>query len=448
MVLYAPGWARLSTDQEARGVERALAQTGSPGGGLAGELVRRGRAASRAWEDLATRPFEPECLTLYLSNRCNLACRYCYSAPEEEARAGLRVLGDASFPVLSEAAVAAAARRVAAWCAAKGRPLTLVLHGGGEPTLHWELLGRVRSICLREAELAGVGLWSYIATHGVLAESRVRWLARNFDLIGLSCDGPPDIQAANRPAASGGDTSRAVERTAGILNGENAAFSVRATITPETTARQADIVEYFHAVLRARTIRFEPAYSGRRRNGDRFRTADADSFVKHFLEAETTAKRRGCDLQISGVRLDEIHGPFCTPLRDVLQVTPDGKASACFLSTGSGDAADEAMATGGFNRNTGEFEVDTRRAAAARLQAARIPVRCRECHNVHHCARECPDVCLLTDDADEGASEGFRCRVQKLWSRHVIFEMAAAAMNEQEGEVWQQRAAEAFSDSH
>ena len=106
------------------------------------------------------------------------------------------------------------------------------------------------------------------------------------------------------------------------------------------------------------------------------------------------------------------------------------------------------MATGGFNRNTGEFEVDTRRAAAARLQAARIPVRCRECHNVHHCARDCPDVCLLTDDADEGASEGFRCRVQKLWSRHVIFEMAAAAMNEQEGEVWQQRAAEAFSDSH
>jgi uncharacterized protein len=336
----------------------------------------------------------------------------------------LPVLTKASFPVLSEEAIKAAARLVAGCCATKGKPLTLVLHGGGEPTMHWELLQRVWTTCSTIAHENGVSLWSYIATHGVLAEDRVRWLAGHFNLIGLSCDGPPAIQNENRPSAANTATSATVERTAQVLKSQAADYVIRSTITPEAVTRQTEILEYLCDRLSARTVRFEPVYDGRRTSGGQFQPKDADAFVSHFLKARTVAEERGCDLQLSGVHVNEIHGPFCNPLRQVLQLTPDGKASACFLSVGNDDVADNTMVMGRLDPITGTFLIDQERVALQRQQAAQIPAHCEECHNIYHCARDCPDICLLAGHSAPEASEGFRCRVQKLVARHEIFEMA------------------------
>ncbi len=433
VVLYAPGSARTATPLLALQVEDSLA--GRPGASLnanriARELERYGRAAERAWQDLATRRFEPECLTLYLSNQCNLACGYCYSAPPAGApsrvNSGLTVLNDSAFPILPEAAISAAARLVASHCAAKGRPFTLVAHGGGEPTLHWHRLQEAWTVCAAIAEEHCVPFWSYIATHGVISADRARWLAAHFHLVGLSCDGPPDIHDVNRPSAANTSTSAAVERAALVLSREGAEYIVRATITPESFARQAEILNYLCDRLLAKTARFEPAYHGHRTPGRRLQPEDAVTFVDHFLEAQAIARQCGCDLGISGVRLDEIHGPFCNPLRDVLQLTPDGRASACFLSVGNQEGFDNAMEMGCVDPASGAFLIDRERAASQRLRAARVSARCRECHNVHHCARDCPDVCLVAPDSGPEPPEGFRCRMQKLLARRQILEMAEA----------------------
>jgi hypothetical protein len=44
--------------------------------------------------------------------------------------------------------------------------------------------------------------------------------------------------------------------------------------------------------------------------------------------------------------------------------------------------------------------------------------------NVYHCARDCPDVCLLTAGRERVEAPGFRCRVQKLLAHELIREMA------------------------
>ena len=434
VVLYTPGHAYATSRSVAHQVEQLFTvdSPGASGGAraLANDLTRHGRTAQRAWHDLAERPFEPECLTLYLSNRCNLACSYCYAAPVDVTRARERLRMDRepalneSFPILSEPVIAAAARLVAGHCAAKGKPLTLVLHGGGEPTVHWDLLTRVWEMAARIARDSGIRLWSYIATHGVLSEDRARWLGRHFNLVGLSCDGPPDIHDANRPSATHSATSAAVARTAQVLTSEGGAYVVRATITPASVTRQTEIVDYLCDRLFARAVRFEPAYDGRRAGEQQFRPDDASTFVAHYLQARKAARDRGCALDLSGVRIDEIHGPFCNPLRDVLQLTPDGKATACFLSVGNDAALDEVMANGQIDPATGAFRIDYARAAAQRRQAAAIPARCHNCHNVFHCARDCPDVCLLTEDRTGMDEAGFRCRVQKLLAHHLILEQA------------------------
>jgi sulfatase maturation enzyme AslB (radical SAM superfamily) len=441
-ILYTPGQAIATAPSLAAEVEKALGPgdvAASPEARRLAELLeRRGRAALAGWHALAEKRFEPECLTLYLSNRCNLACSYCYAAPADESRARQRLRmysGDGSsaeFPILSEAVVCAAARLVAKNCARKAKPLTLVFHGGGEPTLHFSLLVRLREQIDAIARDHGIGVWAYIATHGVLAEDRARFLAAHFSLIGLSCDGPPDVQNKNRPTASGAATAAVVERTARVFAEAGAAFVVRATVTPANVRRQTDIVEYACERLMARSLRFEPAYHGRHTGRDGFRPEHAEEFVEQFLLARERARERGCELDVSGVRQDEIHGPYCNPLREVLQLTPDGVASACFLSTGEDAPEDALMALGRIDPRTGEFEIDQRRAAELRRRAARVPARCESCLNVFHCARDCPDVCVISASPADEQREGFRCRVQKTLGRIRVAQMAAQTW----GDAW------------
>ncbi len=399
-VFYAPGFSTRAPGHD--GLEAAALE------------------AERAWQALASKPFTPECLTVYLSNRCNLGCRYCFAAPAEPTRANsrLRVIRDdeagADFPILSEAAVAAAARVVARHCARLGKPLTLVLHGGGEPTLHWALLQRVRALVTAIANEHRVASWAYIATHGAISSEQAQWLSEHFDLVGLSCDGPAAIQNANRPFAGGGRTSDLVERTAAILRAARTPFTVRATITPANVWRQADIVRYASRELGAAMVRIEPVYDGRHRHEAHFSRDDAGAFVAGFLDAQAAGLELGCEVGMSGVRGDEIHGPYCNPLRDVLHVTPDGAATACFLSTGEDHGADAPLAMGGFDSASGEFIVDYERASLLRRRATHVPERCHDCLNVYHCARDCPDTCVITVDPSEKQTEGFRCRVQQL----------------------------------
>lgn len=433
-VLYTPGRAVETTPALACEVQEALAAgtiSSSPEARrIAQMLEQRGRAALVAWHELAETRFEPECLTLYLSNRCNLGCSYCFAAPADEGRRRIRLrmspAGEASaeFPILSESVIYAAARLVARNCVSKTKPLTLVVHGGGEPTVHWSLLERVHAQIGRIAEDHGIPLWTYIATHGVLPEERARWLATHFSLIGLSCDGPPDMQNANRPTAGGAPTAEAVERTARAFADAGASYVVRATVTRANVGRQSEIVDHACDRLRARSLRFEPAYDGRHRSPNGFRPEDAEEFVVHFLAACDRAREQGCDLQVSGLRLDEIHGPYCNPLREVLQLTPDGVATACFLCTGGGEPEDAVMALGRLDPATGEFQIDQQRAAELRRRAARVPARCEACVNIYHCARDCPDVCVISADPADEQREGFRCRVQKALGQRRVKEMA------------------------
>ena len=422
-VFYSPGYAVRVAPALAGQVADSL----MPGAGpvsprvraVARELESHGRAACRAWQKMAGRPFEPECLTLILSNRCDLACGYCYAA---RGRIG-------TGPRLSDEIAESAARLVAGRCAAASRPLTTVFHGGGEPTLEWDLLVRLRAMLGRVAAEHAVPVWCHLATHGAIDESRAAWLAGHIDDIGLSCDGPPDVQDAQRPGVTIA-TSALVERTARVLRESGAAFTVRATVTPESVERQEEIVEYARERLGARRIRLEPAYRGRGSSGTQFRPEDAPRFVTHYVRAAETAKAHGCDVEISGARPGAIHGPYCNVLRGVVQVGPGNVASACFLDAGDGVPQSDHLPVGRVLPGAGDLAIDHGRVEVLRRRASAIPAGCMDCINVYHCARGCPDVCLATGagEAADGGWGGFRCRVQRALTTWRVRQMAAGAI--------------------
>jgi uncharacterized protein len=339
-------------------------------------------AEARRWQE---EPFSPECLTLYMNNECNLGCVYCHTDPLP-----------APAPRLGLPAIAAAADVVAGNCQRKGRPLYGVFHGGGEPTLDRRQVEQALVLLEKAATAHGVGLFRYVATNGVMAEEKAAWLARHFDLVGLSCDGPPEIQDHQRPRINGRATAHIVERTAHILQAEGCRYHVRTTITTTTLRRQAKIADYICQQFAPEEIHFEPVYlGGRTTPATGLAAHQAGEFVAHFLQARAIAGQHGILLMTSGSRPDAIHGPYCHVFRHTLNLVPGDVATACFKVTDGPRVEAKGVTIGALNREAGCFEIDHPRVQALRQQLDVAPAYCAGCFNRYHCVRECPDRCPL-----------------------------------------------------
>jgi len=422
-VLYTPGHLTVVKPDVVDAISQAWNGDTSPDEittqQVAAWLQTRAEQTFEQWQQWVTSPFAPESLTIYLSNRCNLACPYCYVSKDRSNTQN----NTQDFPVIQENVVRSAARLVAQHCATQDKPFYVVLHGGGEPALHWELVERIESLTRQIAFQFDIEWFGYIATNGVFSEKKARWLANHFDLIGLSCDGPPDIQDRQRPLQGGKETSHIVERTARIIRESGGSFEVRTTITPQTAERQREIVKYLHEQLRAETIRFEPVYQVRGGGKQGFVPNDAELFVGRFLEAQKEAQARGIELSFSGIRLHEIHSSYCDILRNVLHLNPDGTATACFFSTDGRNSDEAPFVIGRFAEDTGEFVLNRERIETHKRRALEIPKYCYECLNVYHCARGCPEFCSV-NVPHTSPFASFRCQIHQQLAQAWILQAA------------------------
>ncbi len=421
-IFYVPGNFALVKSQVSNSIKQAWKTKKIPKSVEDRELMEWledcAKQAKKKWRKWIEKPFKPECLTLYLSNKCNVACLYCYSSKKDK-RISENLSGESD--IIKEEVVHSASQLVAKNCADKGKPFYLVVQGGGEPTIHWELLGRIVKLTRETAEKFGIGWSSYISTNGVVPKEKARLLARYFTMIGLSCDGPPDIQDSQRPLKNNGKSSKIVEETASVFTKTGARFVVRSTITPETMERQTEIVRYLHETLGASQMRFEPVYY---QGKAMFTPGQANVFLENFLRAREVALSLGCSLSISGVRLNEIHGTYCDILRDVLRLTPDGIATACFYHTDGKKASDLGLDIGYFDSNKNQFILKEEKIALLRRTALNIPQNCQDCINVYHCARVCPEFCYLTSKFPAKTVEIFRCKLQRNLAEAQIIQAA------------------------
>lgn len=386
---YAPG--RLAAVPAARrdAFQRALLRPDHPPAEPEADRLRdRAAAAAADWADRADRPFAPVCLTVYPHNDCQLACAYCFSRPARRA-----------WPRVSLAAVRLAATRVAANCRAAARPMTYVCHGGGEPMLDRPLVAAALAVVEEVAAAHGLALFRYVATNGVLSPAAAHWLAAHFDLVGLSCDGPPAVHDRQRPTARGGaPSSPFVARTAALLRDAGRPFHVRVTVTPDSCADLPRVADYVSHTLRPAEIHVEPAYGPG--SGWDERPDAVDAFAAAFHAGRSAAA--GIPWRTSLVRPGELHAGYCDTLRDVLHLLPDDSLSGCFLAANAIEAGQHGLALG-----TAAAPVERPPAPAAPRPAA-----CAACLNAYHCTGGCPDVCLPADAAADPIG-GFRCRLSR-----------------------------------
>jgi sulfatase maturation enzyme AslB (radical SAM superfamily) len=389
-----------------------------PGEDWAYLLCLQAEQAVAETDRLHQEAFCPECLTLYLNNECNLRCGYCYSAPSRRPAERL-----------SLKTVCAAAEVVAKNCRQKQNDFYVVFQGGGEPTLDDAQIGSALALVESVASDYGVKTFRYLATNGVMPEKRAVWVARSFDLVGISCDGPADIHDGQRTNWEGQGSSSSLERTVNVLKEEGQPLHVRVTITSRSFQHQAEIAEYLCQNFEPVEIIFEPVYFGGRADGSTALDVDqAGEFVNEYLKARAVTDLCGVKLSTSGSRADEIHGPFCNVFRQVLNLVPAkgmlaaapqretgsaDVATACFKTVDAAHARAKGTTVGGLNPQTGHFEIDGGQVRLLRERLSFVPEKCENCFNLFHCAGDCPDRCLLVADDRALWGTGFRCRMQK-----------------------------------
>ena len=150
----------------------------------------------------------PAILQLHVSRHCNLTCSHCYSGSGPSHKGGL-----------GELTVAAAIEDAAA----EGYEVLSI--SGGEPLMDPALF--------RHAERAhAVGLTANVVTNGTLVRPRMaQRLARAFDLVAVSLDGPPQVHDQLRGLDG---AFEAATQGLAALRDAGAAFAIIHTVRSDT----------------------------------------------------------------------------------------------------------------------------------------------------------------------------------------------------------------------
>jgi len=397
-VLYTPGIVHKATSEIIKLIENELESELFIGS--AGKLQRHlesvfhsARDVVARWKRFVEQPFSPTCLTINLSNNCNLDCSYCF------------VEKNSPRNVLDLQLLKATAEAIVKNCVKQNKTFVVVLNGGGEPTYDWQRLIQAIAIVDKMAKTYKIDLFKYIATNGVLEKKQVLWLAENFDLLSISCDGPPEIHDELR----GWGTSEKIAETVKILNRSNSRFQIRTTVTKNTLPLQESIAEYLITVLNSGHIVYEPEYSAKE---TKFSLEDAAEFTKNFIKAESFAKQHNCSLAFSGVRINELHGPYCHVLRDTVHINTKGQLVNCFY-----------RAENPLRRDLISLVANGEEENIFKKSLAMAGGDCLECLNLYHCSRGCPDTCSIIENRHLQVSV-FKCQLHRLLAVHWIMEKA------------------------
>jgi uncharacterized protein len=355
----------------------------------------------------------PTMAVLLMTNRCNLACTYCYAA------AGSKAPIDMSWP-MARAVIDAAVENARNNGDAR---FGLSFHGGGEPTLNWSVLRRAvsysRALPLScEVSLASNGVWSSRTTD---------FICRNIDSVTLSFDGVRSVQDSQRPCRSRRSSFDAVLRSIKALDAAGVRYGIRMTVTPAAIDRLPESVEFLRHETGVRAIQIEATFTVQRGVYADLSKEDGARFVDAFLQAARIAADYDVFVAYSAARPWVIAHAFCLASTQSLIATPEGRLVACFEVAGDGHPYADEFSIGRVTPNGIELD----RAAYKRFQKRQETRRtlCRECFCYWHCCGDCASRAMVST-----APNSVRCHINREITKAII-----AGSIEREGGVWMWR---------
>ncbi len=270
-------------------------------------------------------------LVLELTKGCNLRCAYCYYADREDAYQP----ADRMTPEVARQSVEFLLRE-----APTGEPAHLHFFGG-EPFLNFPILEETVLFAEQRAAEEGKRITFEVTTNGTLfGEENIAFLNAHRVKVGVSFDGPPEVQDAARPAARGSSYAKAEPGIRRLLETrEGTDLETHCSVV--LTRAEPDVLRVVKHLegLGFRKILLTPATDLEgRTNG--FREKDIELVLRHYdaladdYEDRIRAGRPVSESWFPGLMGRLLSGErkttFCGGGRDYLGVSHEGDLALCY----------------------------------------------------------------------------------------------------------------------
>lgn len=360
--------------------------------------------------DPRPRPSRPTMAVLLMTNRCNLACTYCYAA------AGTQPPVDMQWP-LARAVIDAAVSNAQANGDSR---FGLSFHGGGEPMLNWPVIEA--AVAYARAQLLPCDI--SLATNGVWSARARKFICSNIDMVTLSFDGAKAAHDVQRPHNSGRGSFEKVFQSIQALDAAEVSYGIRMTVTVATIDRLPEGVRMLCHETGVRAIQIEPSFTAERGVYADPPTEVGDRFVTAFLSAARIGAEHRVSVSYSGARPWVIADTFCLAPTQALIATPEGRLVACFEVTGDDHPYADEFTIGRVTADGVESDSVAGTSFQDRQDTRRS--ECGDCFCYWHCCGDCASRAMVS-----AAPTSVRCHVNREISKALI-----AGRVERGGGVW------------
>jgi len=310
-----------------------------------------------------------------LSQKCNLACSYCYA------------LSTRSQNTLCKEKIKTVVDFVLSNPSDGKKSFSFI--GGGEPTVDWDLF--VWAIEYIKSKSQNQKLSLGITTNATLLdEKRVLWLKDKDIGVGISFDILPEIQNKQRPFPDKSKNSfDVVDKNIRLLIENERTKRIRSTITSDSVTLMPKMVQFvIDNYPQIKKLHFEPVTDPREDLKDYY-----GKFVEYFFPARNIGAANGVNVYNSMTNCaNRVQTRFCA---GEFCVTPRGEIVTCHRVSSDDDENFKNFCYGEIgdtieiNDNAAEY-VDS-------VADAKMP-RCKSCFAKWHCAGMCTNTRLLLSD--------------------------------------------------
>jgi uncharacterized protein len=328
----------------------------------------------------AARAMKPRAFALELTKGCNLRCGYCYYAAREEAY-------DPRTRMSHEVAYQSVEVLL------RDGPAEQPVHVhffGGEPLLDFPLLRDVTLYGERRAREEEKAITFEVTTNGTRLEPEViEFLNAHAIAVGVSFDGPPEVQDAARPLAGGSSYALAAPKIRALL-ASRAGTELRTHASVVVTRRELDLVRLvrhleelgFTKILLTPATDLDGKSHGIREEDLPRAFAAIDALAVEYerrVRAGEAVAETWFPRLVGRILSGERKTQFCSGGRDYLGVAADGKVALCYRFF-----EDERY-------SMGSVQSGLERGVTERILAAPLDERtvCSRCWARHYCGGGC-----------------------------------------------------------
>lgn len=360
--------------------------------------------------------FKPVRVTLIPTGRCNLRCSYCYASGGEH-------LQDMPWWVARWAIDFVVNNAVEQ----EEEEFQVYFHGGGEPTVAWDLIERCLDYARERAEATRKRVQFGIATNGVFGKQVGYELARNFELVSLAFDGPEPIHNLNRKNDQGQGSFPAVLRTAHFFDENNyGGYSIVTTVTDETIIRLPETLQFFKDTIRAREIHVGPVVPAGRSILNGVSAPDYLRSIPVLKKALEVAWDLGLKMSFPGINPEVLISSYCGLGETNFYVTYQGFVSRCLEVCNRSHPFFDMFAVG--ELVDGQLHLSAEKLVVLSERRSPKLKQCQGCLLQWHCAGDCAarvgDKSLFKD----GPTDEKRCKLKRELFGHTLGLMLTRGM--------------------